>query len=122
MGMIEKFQQDLRDGMPLEDALQKHHLTLKEAIDYVHKPITHSPHRKKPQTKRDVYKKVSRNISQKNNAYHVRKHINSKSFWGGSYDTLEDARKIRDYLDEYGWNPIKVNEACKQLGIERRRR
>lgn len=118
---IEEFQKDLKNGMGLEEALKKYNLSLKDAFDFVHKPIT-QPAQKKQYRKRNVYKSVDTNISIRANSYHLRKAINGKMRWGGSYDTIEDAQKVRDFLNEHGWNPIKVNEACKKYGIKRRRR
>ena len=120
--MIEKFQQDLRDGMTLEDALQKHHLSLKEAIEYVHKPITHPPKKKKPYSKRNFYKTVDKYVKQRGNAYHLRKSIDGKMTWGGSYNSLEEAILVRDFLEKNGWNIVKVREACLKYDITRRKR
>lgn len=122
MGLIEKFQQDLRNGMPLETALHKYNLTFKEAVEFVHKPITHPPKKKKPYQKRNVYKHVDKYVKQRGGQFHLRKTINGKAIWGGSYNTAEDALLVRDFLEEEGWNIIKVNEACKKYGIERRKR
>ena len=119
---IEEFQQDLRDGMSLEKALTKHNLSFKEAVDVVHKPITKSIRKRKPYHKRNLYRNVDKNIAQRGDAFYLRKLINGKHTWGGSYNTLEEALKVRNYLDEHGWNLINVNEACRKFGIERRRR
>ena len=122
MGMIEKFQQDLRNGMTLEAALIKHNLSFKEAVEFCPRPMSQQNIKRKPRQKRNVYQKVDKHISLKKDAYHVRKHGNGKSYWGGSYDTLEEAQKVRDFLEKNGWNAIKVNEACCKYKIKRRRR
>lgn len=121
MGIID-FQEDLRNGMTLEDALIKHELTLKEAIDCIHKPVIHPSKKRKPYAKRNIYCQVEKNISKRGDAYHLRKAIDGKMKWGGSYDTLEEARLVKDFLNKNGWNLIKVNEACKKYGIIRRRK
>lgn len=122
MGMIEKFQEDLRNGMTLEDALTKHNLTFKEAVEFVHKPITKKAKNRRPYKKKNYYQSVDEHISHKAGAFHVRKSINGEMKWGGSYNTLEDAQTVRDFLNKEGWNIVKVNEVCKKFGIERRRR
>ena len=122
MGLMKKFQQDLQNGMTLETALKKYNLTFKEAVEFTHKPITRRRKGQRTSKKRHYYTKIDTNISQKKDAYHVRKQVNGKSKWGGSYNSLEDAQKVRDYLDENGWSIIKINEACKKYGIERRRK
>lgn len=123
MGLMEKFQKDLQNGMTLEAALQKYNLTFKEAVDFTHKPLTRKPKRKKnTYTKKNYYEHVEDYISRRADSYHLRKTVNGKMVWGGSYSSLEDARQVRDFLEKEGWNIIKVNEACKKHNIKRRRR
>lgn len=119
---IEKFQKDLKDGMTLEDALIKHNLTFREAVELCPRPMACQKITRKPKTRRNVYQKVDTYISLRNDSYMVRRQQNGKSCWGGAYNSLEDAQKVRDYLNENGWNIVKVNEACKKFGIERRKR
>lgn len=107
--------------MGLEDALIKHNLTLLEAFDMVHKPITKKAQKKKYQ-KKNIYISVDENISKRGDGYHLRKRIHGKTIWGGSYSSLEDAQKVKEFLNAHGWNIVKVNQACKELGIKRRRR
>ena len=122
MGMIEKFQDDLRSGMKLEDALIKHNLSFREAVEYCPKPICHKKHNQKPRQKRNVYKNIDKHISQRGEAYYVRKSSEGKNYWGGAYNTFEEAKLVRDFLEENGWNVVKVREACKKYNIERRRK
>lgn len=119
---IEKFQSDLRNGMALEDALIKHNLSFKEAVELCPRPMVCQRLKRKPYSKRNLYKKVDTYISLKKDSYMVRRQRNGKSCWGGAYYSLEDAQKVRDYLEEHGWNIINVNKACKKFGIERRKR
>ena len=120
--MIEKFQEDLRNGMGLEDALIKHNLSFREAVEYCPKPICHKTRTKKPRKKRNVYKTIDKYVLQRGEGYHVRKSSEGKNYWGGAYNTVEEAKLVRDFLEENGWNVVKVREACKKYGIERRRR
>ena len=93
---ITLFQQDLKNGMSLNEALQKHGLTFKEAVQNIPRtrvktPVkTHSP---------------SRNITVRegqDNRYFLRKQINKKQQAFGTYKSLEDAIKVRDYSNQYG--------------------
>ena len=118
---IEEFQQDIKNGMGLEEALIKHNLTLLEAFDMAHKPITRKNKRKTYQ-KRNIYTTVDEYISKRGDGFHLRKRIKGKTVWGGSYSSLEDAQQVKEYLNKHGWNIVKVNQACKELGITRRRR
>ena len=42
-----KFQEDLRNGMTIEDALIKHELTFKDAVIHMPRPLTKKPNRPK---------------------------------------------------------------------------
>lgn len=119
---IEEFQQDLRDGMKLEKALEKHNLSFRDAVELCPKPFCHRKRSQKPRKKRNVYKQIDKYISQRGEAFYVRKTSGGKNYWGGAYDTIEEATLIRDFLEENGWNVVKVREACKKYNIERRRR
>ena len=122
MGIIEKFQQDLRDGMTLESALQKYNLTFKEAVDFCPRPMSKNNIKRSPKKRRNVYKRIDSTISLKKDSYQVKKNAHGKTYWGGAYNSLEDAKQVRDFLEEHGWNPVKVNEACKKFNIQRRRK
>ena len=37
----------------------------------------------------------------------------------GSYETLEDAIKVRDYFIYNGWYHKRLDSVCKELGIKR---
>lgn len=118
MGMIQ-FQQDLKNGMTLEKALQKHNLTLQEAIEFSPKPITVS---KKPSTPRKTNngKFVDTYVQKRSKYYYVRRRMNGKTFWGGSYTTKKEALLVRDYLNKHGWEHLNIKKACEKYEITRR--
>lgn len=109
---IKEFQQDLKNGMTIEDALNKHDLSFKEALSMCPKSNT-----SKKRQKIDALKNRGRYIQQQRNWFRVRKNIGGKTVDFGGYKSLEDAIQIRDYLIENGWNVVKRNQACKELGI-----
>ncbi|MBQ2654041.1 MAG: hypothetical protein IJF83_10835 [Methanobrevibacter sp.] len=120
---IKAFQQDLKDGMKLETTLKKHGFSLKDAVEMCLKTYVHRKPTQKPSTRKNVYKKVDTNIVYvRSKASHVRKNQDGKYHWGGAYDTLEEAQKMRDFLNKEGWNPVKLIEGCKKFGITRRTR
>ena len=118
---IKKFQEDLKKGMTIETALKEHNLTFKEAVELCPRPFCYQRPKTKKIKKGETYKSVDRHIKLRNNSYCVTKTFKSKSYWGGSYNTLQDAILVRDFLEEHGWNPVKINEACKKYKINRRR-
>ena len=114
MGQIMKaFQQDLKNGMTLEDALIKHNLSFKQAVEM--SPVQRT---NKKRQKDNVRKNMSRYIQLQGKSYHVRKTINGKTVSFGTFATLEDAIKVRDYLIEHGWNIVKMRQACKEYEIK----
>jgi glutathione peroxidase-family protein len=92
------FQNDIRNGMSLTDALQKHGLTLTETFNILHgQPRGHSP---KAKRKLETHGTGEKYIQWNNGKYLLRK--SNKYF--GRYSTLEEAVFIRDYLVEHGWS------------------
>lgn len=135
---LQKFQQDLRNGMTLEKACSKHKISLDYAFKHMPKTIT-KPRKitKKLGRPRKITKKLGRprkfertnnipyqpvnekNITNRYGKYFLRKRINNKERVYGTYNTLEDAIKIRDYCNEHGWYVTRIDEYCEILGIER---
>ncbi len=108
------FQQDLRNGSSLHEALCKHNLTLKEAMDGMDKPLTRT-HRKKR-----TYESLGNFIYRMGPYYKVQKTIHRNTLNFGTYNSLSDARKVRDYFLEHGWHKSKLDTVCELLGVERR--
>ena len=109
--MISEFQQDLRNGMGLSEALNKHGLTFKEAVLYSPRPFTKQ---KKPASTHEKYIHAPRC-----GHYTVRKYIRNRIRTFGTYYTLEDAIRIRNHCIKYGWKERSIDEYCKELGIKR---
>ena len=51
--------------------------------------------------------------------FHIRKQYNGKQRHYGSYESLEDAIKVRDYCIKHGWKQHSIDEYCSVLGVER---
>ena len=109
-----EFRNDLRNGSSLHEALCKHNLTLKEAMDGMDKPLTRT-HRKKR-----VYESLGNFIYRMGPYYKVQKTIRCNSINFGTYNSLSDAKRVRDYFLEHGWNKSKLDSVCELLGVERR--
>lgn len=95
--------------MTIEDALTKHGMTFKEAFDGMPKPLTNGGNT-------GVGEKF---ISKHQGKYIIRKRTKGKTRVFGTYDTLEDAVKVRDYIVEHGWYITKLDEYCEACGVER---
>jgi hypothetical protein len=108
------FQQDLRNGSSLHEALCKHNLSLKEAMDGMDKPLTRT-HRKKRQ-----YELMGKFIYRMGPYYVIQKSMNNITVNFGTYNSLSDAQRVRDYLVENGWYKSKLDSVCELLGVERR--
>ena len=50
--------------------------------------------------------------------YKIRKRINGVFKYLGSFKTLEDARKVRDKLVDFGWDESYLKLICKNLGVD----
>ena len=110
--VLKAFQDSIREGMTIDEALTKYNLTLKQAFTALQytKPNTKT---KKRQTSPE------RNIIKHENTYRIRKTINHHTKYYGRYNTLEDARQVRNELISLNWN-ADIDEVCQKLGIQRR--
>ena len=110
------FQLDLRNGMSLEDALKKHNLTLKKALEKVpsQMPVSHNNWRKS--------KGNTKNIHYRGGNYMIIKDYHGKTHSFGTYRTVEDAQIVRDYMNQHGWEPLDVGLICALMGVERVKR
>ena len=111
---LNAFQDSLQQGMSIEDALAKYGLTLKEAFTQ----LQFQQSRSKKKKKQSQFS-LERNIIRQNNTYRIRKTINHHTKYYGRYNTLEDARQVRNELISLNWN-ADIDEVCQKLGIRRR--
>lgn len=114
MFIADNFKEDLQNGMPLEEALQKHNISLADAVELMKKQ---GYHRKKKRTQWNA-KTGEKYISKtRGGKYAIRKHINGKMRYFGYYDNIEDAIKVRNYLYENGWYWQRINAIREKLGV-----
>lgn len=105
------FQNDIRNGMSINDALTKHGLTLTETFNELHgRPIGRPP---KPSPKRKL---ETRNTGEKYIQWNSGKYLLRKTNeYYGRYSTLEEAVSVRDYLVEHGWSKRNLRIARSRL-------
>ena len=117
---LKAFQTDLQNGMSIQDALMKHNLTLETAFQQLHKQAKTRKHPPKTYTYN-----ASQYIQYRGGHYYLRKTVFSKkkgrrvTRMFGTYQTLEDAIKMREAQKEIGWKVTHVDRLCKELGITR---
>ena len=99
------FQNDLRNGMTLEDALQKHGLSFKEACILCHKTTSIRG------TRNGEYHHIYKHFDGR---FRVSREVNKKRYTV-MVGTLENAVIIRDYLDMHGWNEENVKYVKEKL-------
>lgn len=126
--MLQQFQEDLRKGMTLTEACTKYEVTLEYAFKHMPKTITKTRKTRKKQGRPRKFKRKNnipyqpvkeKNITQRYGKYFLRKRIRNKERVYGTYETLEDAVKIRDYCNEHGWYVTRIDKYCEILGIKR---
>lgn len=126
-----ELREDLRNGMSIHDGLIKHGLSLETAVQmlqyrqpeehYIENTIPPRKIRKPSRKKKVNYVKCGeRYIMQRNDTFCVRRTIKGKTRMFGTYNSLEDALRMRDALELDGWHQTHVDRICKELGIVRR--
>lgn len=115
--LLSDFRKDLRDGLTIAEACTKHNITFKYAVDNMERPYTKN---RKPNYNCKGSRRVSLYIYRLGTGFTIYKSLNCKSHNFGTYRTLEDAMKVRDYFLENGWNVKEVDNVCEKLGVIRR--
>ena len=114
-----KFQEDLQNGMSIEDACTKHQISFKEAFENMERPHIRG-HRTVSQMKTQRKSRSGEQYIQRiKKRYCIYRKINGKHMYFGAYSTLRDAVKIRDCLVKEGWCPDKLDDYCRACGVER---
>ena len=90
---IKEFQKDLKEGMSLTDALEKHELTFKEAFTRCNEIMCGKTNGRY----HNIYLR-------KNGKFIVEKCIKGRKHTIGVFEDLDDAVEARDYADKHGWD------------------
>ena len=112
---VDELVKDMRSGKPIEEVLKDHNLTFKQALHLLQ--CANDPRKGKRKKKR-VSVTGEQYISKMGNRYYVRKTVGGKSQYFGMYATLEDAIKIREYMNENGWYKHRLKTARRECGLE----
>ena len=105
--MKDKIREDLWNGMSIDEACRKYHISFKDLCKMMQSD-NYSGSRC-PTTN-------ERYISHIGNVYILRKNGN----YYGQYRSMRDAKKVRRYLVDNGWNVTRrqLLKICKELGVE----
>lgn len=104
---------DLQDGMSITDGLTKYKVSLEDAF----KALQYTDNRPMTSTSKTDEFYIRQNMQ---GHYFILKWINGKQTNFGTYTTLKDAVKIRDWFVENGWIKDDVDQACQECGVTRR--
>ena len=111
---ITLFKEDLHNGLTLDEALQKHKVSLDQAFKILRRKDIRKVQKNANRSCPETY------ILKRNDVYTIRKSIKGKTKIFGAYNSLEDALLVRDTLIKEGWKQRSVDDICKRLGVERR--
>jgi hypothetical protein len=116
MSKLTRFQKDLQKGMSIDEALHKHQLTLSEAFHGLH---YNGENHKKTLSTENKNKFI---ITSGRNRHKIRKTINHEYVNFGVYESIQDARRVRDQLLSCGWDKTQLPQIWRTLHIEPIRR
>lgn len=103
MGVNVELMTDLRNGMGLEEALVKHNTNLKNALNI---------------TQRDWKAIEERHIYARSNGFSVVKNIGGINIYFGVYNSVSEAKKVRDELIKCDWDKSKLKRILRKLNIK----
>ena len=114
MNNIQKIQKDLQNGMSINDACRKYNISFKVLCNIM--PRSHPKQKKEPPKVES--RTLEPKITQRKDSYYVR---HGRDMYG-TYSSLEDAIRMRDYCEKHGWSKNQLDNYCRILGITRRTR
>ena len=106
----ETIRNQLKQGISIDDVCREHGLTFESLINIM-RTYDNPIRRKTSKGMAFIYRMP-------NGHYSVSKC--SKHF--GTYKTLRDAQKIRDWMLRHGWNKSQLDMACDWCSVERCKR
>ena len=104
--MIAEIRAKLRSGESISAICEEYDVSLADLVGMMR--YRDPPERpKKPKELLYITKRDGHYFLRKGNVYY------------GSYRTIEDAKKVRDYFMLRRWDKRKIDEACEKVGVER---
>lgn len=117
MNQMTQIQNELKQGATINEVCYKYNMTFKYLLTH----IPNANYRKTPKKRKNSQSgvRVSKYIIQQRGRYYLRKSIEGKYRAFGTYTSLEDAKKVRDYCILHGWRQRYIDIYCKKLGVTR---
>ena len=104
----EKIRVQLRNGISIDKICKDYNITFQELFGLLkHMPDNNGEPVHKPKHLLYITKRDGHYFLRKGNTYY------------GSYYTLEDAKKVRDYFIFNRWDKRKLDKVCEELGVKR---
>ena len=102
---VEVIRSRLKSGDTIDEVCREYHLTFEELVCRLHR----QPSGSRISRCSELYITVidGRYVLRKNNVYY------------GSYSSLGDAKRVRDYFILHRWDKRKIDEVCEKVGVKR---
>ena len=111
---------DLQKGLTIEETCLKYNISFQEMFTMFHGYERNQVSLPTPKCTR-VTRSPEHYIYIRDNTYAVRKQIKGKTKIFGTYNSIEDAIKVREALKIDGWHQTHVDQICDKLGVLRRK-
>lgn len=116
---MHKIQNELKQGATINEVCHKYNITFKYLMEHIPKAQYVKTTHTRKEFRKDGGRTVSKNILERFGKFHIRKTINKKHYSFGTYNTLEDAERVRDYCEKQGWKQRYIDIYCQRLGVVR---
>lgn len=106
----EQIQRELRNGVSIAEVCTRHNVSLLALFNELkaEQEYTYSPKARYSNTG-ELY------IYRKSNGYY---YLRKGGGHYGHYKSMSEAKKVRDYFIYNGWRKHRLDEVCKELGVE----
>lgn len=104
----------LKNGSSIESVCKEYNLTFNDLFKLLEKG-TDLPRDPNPEASCSTGELYITKRTKGRKRYFLRKN----GVFYGSYKSLEDAKKVRDYFIMHRWDKRKLDEVCKKVGVKR---
>lgn len=104
----------LKNGSSIESVCKEYNLTFNDLFKLLKKG-TDLPRGPNPEASCSTGELYITKRTKGRKRYFLRKN----DVFYGSYSSLEDAKKVRDYFIMHRWDKRKLDEVCKKVGVKR---
>ena len=105
--MFSGISEDLKNET-IENTCTKHNITFKELVEWSLRNTLPA----------DRYSDINKYIYKVDSGYAIKKSIKAVYSYFGVYDSIEDARNVRDKLIDCNWDKNQLPSIVKELGVK----